>query len=40
MAKIAQAAENNFVGCNCGIMDQLISAWTRRTSIGYRLPLT
>lgn len=26
IAKIAQAAENNFVGCNCGIMDQLISA--------------
>lgn len=26
IARIAQAAENNFVGCNCGIMDQLISA--------------
>ncbi|WP_232461465.1 galactokinase [Thalassotalea crassostreae] len=26
LAQIAQAAENNFVGCNCGIMDQLISA--------------
>ncbi|WP_095498516.1 galactokinase [Paraferrimonas haliotis] len=26
IAIIAQAAENNFVGCNCGIMDQLISA--------------
>ena len=26
MALIAQAAENRFVGCNCGIMDQLISA--------------
>ena len=25
-AKIGQAAENNFVGCNCGIMDQMISA--------------
>lgn len=25
-ALIGQAAENNFVGCNCGIMDQLISA--------------
>lgn len=25
-AKLGQAAENNFVGCNCGIMDQLISA--------------
>ncbi len=26
MALIAQRAENNFVGCNCGIMDQLVSA--------------
>lgn len=26
MARIAQAAENHFVGCACGIMDQLISA--------------
>ena len=26
MARIAQAAENQFVGCACGIMDQLISA--------------
>ncbi|WP_432459165.1 galactokinase [Agarivorans sp. QJM3NY_25] len=26
IALIGQAAENNFVGCNCGIMDQLISA--------------
>ncbi len=25
-AVMGQAAENNFVGCNCGIMDQLISA--------------
>ncbi|MFT7685496.1 MAG: galactokinase [Candidatus Azotimanducaceae bacterium] len=25
IAKIAQSAENNFVGCACGIMDQLIS---------------
>ena len=25
-ALLGQAAENNFVGCNCGIMDQLISA--------------
>jgi galactokinase len=25
-AMIAQCAENDFVGCNCGIMDQLISA--------------
>lgn len=26
IALICQAAENNFVGCKCGIMDQLISA--------------
>ncbi|MDE2300088.1 MAG: galactokinase, partial [Burkholderiales bacterium] len=26
LALIAQRAENRFVGCNCGIMDQLISA--------------
>jgi galactokinase len=26
MAQIAQAAENRFVGVNCGIMDQLVSA--------------
>ena len=26
MALIAQRAENQFVGCNCGIMDQLIAA--------------
>ena len=26
LARIGQAAENNFVGCACGIMDQLISA--------------
>jgi len=25
-AKLGQSAENNFVGCNCGIMDQLASA--------------
>lgn len=25
-ALMGQAAENNFVGCNCGIMDQMISA--------------
>lgn len=30
IAKIGQAAENNFVGCNCGIMDQLISAEGKR----------
>lgn len=29
MAAIGQAAENNFVGCSCGIMDQLISASAR-----------
>lgn len=26
LAQLAQQAENQFVGCNCGIMDQLISA--------------
>jgi galactokinase len=26
LARLAQRAENEFVGCNCGIMDQLISA--------------
>ncbi|KAA1188406.1 galactokinase [Pseudohalioglobus sediminis] len=26
LAKVGQAAENDFVGCACGIMDQLISA--------------
>ncbi|WP_188149682.1 galactokinase [Teredinibacter waterburyi] len=26
IALLCQAAENNFAGCNCGIMDQLISA--------------
>lgn len=26
LARIGQRAENHFVGCNCGIMDQLISA--------------
>ena len=26
IAKLGQAAENKFVGCDCGIMDQLISA--------------
>lgn len=34
MAAIGQAAENNFVGCACGIMDQLISAVGRE---GYAL---
>ena len=31
-ALIGQAAENNFVGCNCGIMDQLISARGQESS--------
>jgi galactokinase len=31
-ALIGQAAENNFVGCNCGIMDQLISASGKENS--------
>lgn len=26
LAKISQRAENDFVGCNCGVMDQLVSA--------------
>jgi galactokinase len=30
MALLAQKAENNFVGCKCGIMDQLISARGRQ----------
>jgi galactokinase len=30
LALIAQRAENQFVGCNCGIMDQLISARGRQ----------
>ncbi len=29
LAQIGQRAENHFVGCNCGIMDQLISAQGR-----------
>jgi len=29
-ALIGQQAENNFVGCNCGIMDQLISAMGKK----------
>lgn len=29
-ALIAQKAENSFVGCNCGIMDQLISAMGKK----------
>lgn len=31
-AKLGQSAENNFVGCNCGIMDQLISAMGKQGS--------
>jgi galactokinase len=31
-ALVGQAAENNFVGCNCGIMDQLISARGKESS--------
>lgn len=31
-ALLGQAAENNFVGCNCGIMDQLISAQGQNSS--------
>ncbi len=31
-ALVGQAAENNFVGCNCGIMDQLISALGQESS--------
>jgi galactokinase len=34
MAKLAQRAENDFVGCACGIMDQLIST---RGEIGHAL---
>ncbi|MBL4764685.1 MAG: galactokinase [Colwellia sp.] len=30
-AKMGQGAENNFVGCNCGIMDQLISALGKKS---------
>ncbi len=31
-AKIGQAAENNYVGCQCGIMDQMVSAVGRKGS--------
>ena len=31
-ALLGQAAENKFVGCNCGIMDQLISACGEKSS--------
>ncbi|TPH13891.1 galactokinase [Litorilituus lipolyticus] len=30
-AKLGQKAENNFVGCQCGIMDQLISALGKKS---------
>ncbi len=30
IAQLAQQAENDFVGCQCGIMDQLVSARARR----------
>ncbi len=33
-----QEAENQFVGCNCGIMDQLISALGKRPRAADRLP--
>jgi galactokinase len=36
IAAIGQAAENNFVGCACGIMDQLISATGRE---GYAIAI-
>lgn len=29
-ARLGQEAENNFVGCSCGIMDQLVSAMGKR----------
>lgn len=35
-----QEAENQFVGCNCGIMDQLISALGKKIMPADRLPLT
>jgi len=33
MAKIGQRAENNYVGVNCGIMDQFASAMGRRDNV-------
>lgn len=33
-------AENQFVGCNCGIMDQLISALGKRPCAADRLPFS
>ena len=35
LVKIAQAAENNFVGVNCGIMDQSISGLGRRDMLSF-----
>ncbi|WMS90615.1 galactokinase [Pseudoalteromonas sp. HL-AS1] len=32
-ALLGQQAENNFVGCNCGIMDQLISALGKKNNV-------
>lgn len=32
LAKLSQRAENHFVGCHCGIMDQLISACGEKNS--------
>ena len=31
LALIGQYSENNYNGCNCGIMDQFASAWGKRT---------
>jgi hypothetical protein len=33
-----QEAENQFVGCNCGIMDQLLRRWVKRSRAADRLP--
>lgn len=33
MAKVSQAAENNYVGVNCGIMDQFASAMGKRDHV-------
>lgn len=38
LARIGQRAENLFVGCNCGIMDQLISAQGKADRAADRLP--
>jgi hypothetical protein len=34
-----QEAENQFVGCNCGIMDQLSRRWVKRQRAADRLSL-